>query len=120
MAREKFRSNAYSDEFIVNAEPWVTQSTVTGFVSYQMTQVPQWLVVTNESAAAMRVAFSEDGLKQTTRYIELEQDESLSAEVRFNQLWLSGSGNTAQIIIGLADIPIADVMAVTSSNGSNV
>ena len=78
----------------------------------------QWFVVTNESAAALRVGFTQRGLLTTSNYIELETDESISAELRVKELWLSGSGNSFQLLAGLTGIYAHDMGDVSASLGN--
>ena len=115
----------WASEYLVSGLPFCTSSTCTGvrqiiFGDPLMTGsfVTQWFVVTNESAAALRVGFTQRGLLTTSNYIELETDESISAELRVKELWLSGSGNTFQLLAGLTGIYAHDAPDLSSSLGN--
>ena len=114
----------WASEYLVSGLPFCTSSTCTGvrqiiFGDPLMTGsfVTQWFVVTNESAAALRVGFTLRGLLTTSNYIELEQDEVFSAELRVKEIFLSGSGNNFQLIAGLTEISERQMVNMTSANG---
>ncbi len=114
----------WSAEYTVSGVPFCTSSICTGVRRIVFGDetimtgsfITQWFVVTNESAAALRVGFTQRGLTTTSNYIEIEQDESVSAELRVKELWLSGSGNTFQLLAGLTGIHAHTVQDISASN----
>lgn len=108
---------AYGAEFTISAIPWVTSSTCTGVRRFTFRWLTKWFMVTNESAGVLRVGFTPLGLTTGSNYVELEQDEVFSADLRVKELYISGSGNSFQLVAGLTEIDQRHMCDLTSANG---
>jgi len=105
-------------EFMVSVIPWVTQSVCTGikreiFGGY----LTKFIVIENRSAPDLTVGFTLNGIQSTNNLLTLSQNESISADVRVSEIYLSGSGNTYQIIAGITGIPSGTQHILTGSAG---
>lgn len=121
----------WTSEYMMSPTPWVTSSVCNGVRRIEFSDplvphvsstlfnyVTKWIVVSNESTNVLRVGFTEYGLMTGSKYIELELDEALSVDLRCSELWISGSGNSFQIIAGLTGITAYDEeFPLTSSKG---
>jgi hypothetical protein len=110
-------------EFTVSSIPWVTSSILgteekrhIGFPN-----VTKSIVVKNSptSTDAMQVAFTLNGLSQVfANYFQLIPGESMTADVRVIDLWLSGSNTPFTVYADLTGIPAKMMlMGLTGSNG---
>lgn len=107
----------FGAEYTISPVPWVTSSVCTGVREFRFPWLTKWVMVTNESSPALRVGFTLLGLTTGSMYIELEQDEVFSAELRLKTLFLSGSGNSFQLIAGLTEIDPKHMCDISSQNG---
>ena len=123
-------------EYQISALPWVTSSTVSGYKRHRFStteedppltgsdgelihrwdRVTKWIIVKNNSSLNLSVGFTPRGLTTSSNYIVLGDNESFSADLRIKEIWLSGSGNTYQIVAGLTRCN-ANGYELTGSNG---
>ena len=121
-------------EFQISTTPWVTSSILLNGETLQVSfpSVTSFVVIRNANtgsspATVMAVGFTENGVMANpaaqTNYIKLGGGESLSANLRIKDLWLSnsdGSDNTwieYEVLAGLTDIPRSQFLKITGSDG---
>ena len=115
----------YVPAYQMSASPWVTSSQVALGATVQLSFpfATRFLIVQNTGATntAIAVGFTQNGLKTAnSNYFILSGTNSFSAELRVNQLFLSGAvGATSQftVIAGLTSVKSANFLTVTGSNG---
>lgn len=116
----------YAPAYQIAGIPFVTSSIVTLGQTKMVTfeQVSKFFTVKNNgpAAATLAVGFTENGLKSNnSNYFILSGSESLTAEIKTDRLFISGSSGTSpfSIIAGLTYIASKDMLPVTGSNGFN-
>lgn len=107
----------YGAEFNVSAVPFVTSSVASGVKRIRFSYLTKFVKVKNDTNAELHVGFTENGLTKTNNYYSLDQNESFEAEIRVTELWLSGSGNSYQMVAGLTGISDRHIAQLTGSNG---
>jgi hypothetical protein len=118
-----YMGEGYVPAYQISATPFVTSSVVDlgQVVGIEFGNITNFIVVKNTlSGTVMSVAFTENGLKSSnSNFFLLSGDESFSANLRVDRLFLSGSeGNpTYTVVAGLTGIPTTQLFPVTASNG---
>jgi hypothetical protein len=103
-------------EYLVSAIPWVTASVVSGLVQYTFPQVSMFIIVKNISGANIKVGFTQNGVNGTN-YFSLAQSEAFSGDFRTTSLFVSGSGNSVNVVAGMTMIQTRNFPTLTASNG---
>lgn len=108
----------WAAEGMAPANPWVTSSVATGVVHIEFNYMTRFFQVENDSAAALHVGFTEHGLMTGSNFYSLDQNERLGPiEIKVKELWLSGSGNTYQLIAGLTNTTSSNIPEIKLSDG---
>jgi len=111
----------YAAEFQVSANPWVTSSVVSGIIEYSFPFVSSFFAIKNNSGSfgSIAVGFTRNGITSTGNYFPLATGESFSGDFRLKTLFVSGSGATVSLLVGLTSIMVERLPTITASNGWN-
>lgn len=108
-------------EYQVPGIPYVSSSIISGVVRCDFPQLTKTLFVRNlVGAGSIRVGFTLNGINAVTtnNYRTLATGEIFNHELRCTQLFVSGSGNTVEILAGLTGIPVRNGIVLSGSNGN--
>ena len=104
-------------EYQVSAIPWVTSSVVTGMVQHKFPKVTRFVTIRNLSGSEdLLVGFTELGVASSSNYIVLQPGDSFSEELRIRTLYVSGTSNRYNLIVGLTMINSGEMINLTGSN----
>lgn len=109
----------FAAEFSVSPIPWVTSSVASGIVRYDFGNVTKSLLVKNVAGSGeVRVGFTAQGLSAPkNNYFSLAVGESMGGDYRIKSLFISGSGNSVMVLVGLTGILDRFFPLLTGSNG---
>ena len=118
-----------SSEFLVSPVPWVTSSTVSGINKYNfkdanipdaaaadMTYISRWIRITNKGGTPISVAFTLNGFA-FGNFFALAANETFQADLRLAGVFLSGSGQSFNIVAGLTGIQARHLPVLSASQG---
>ena len=105
-------------EYQVSSVPWVTSSTISGIVQYTWPSLSRFFVIKNSSGSnSIKVGFTNLGIVSSSNNFPVGANESFTGDFRLKTLFVSGSGNTIALIVGLTGIPTTAMTPITGSNG---
>ena len=119
----------YTPSYQISATPWVkiTQITSDSINRHRFGNVTRFFTIKNlgdleggAATATIAVGFTENAFKtDNLNFILLQASESFGAELRTDQLYVSGVAGTAfyNIVAGLTSIQPRDFQMITGSNG---
>lgn len=105
-------------EYQVPGIPWLTSSIAMGVVRWDFPQVTKNIFVRNfAGTGSVKIGFTLNGLNGSNNR-SLAPGEIFDNELRCTQLFISGSGNTVEIVASLTGILTRDAQALSASNGN--
>jgi hypothetical protein len=99
----------YAPAYDVPAIPWVTSSTVVGIKLHTFQRVTEYVLVKNEGAYDLWLAFTYNGFR-TSNCLKLIPSESFTCDVRVKEIYLSSSNTGSYTLFAGLTLLTTNVM----------
>jgi len=104
-------------EYLISAVPWLTSSIASDIIRHRFDHVMKtFTIVTGAGSGSVSLAFTENGFGSGNCF-NIPESSTFSADVRATELWLSGSGASYSLFVGLTAIPSKNAPRMTGSLG---